>query len=117
VSDAAPKPNSRGRALIYSIGPHAEGERLSPMTPSLRLLRFALAASAMFAVGLSGCALVVWLVLQPAVPTGVQPFPSHPVDDGVGLVMQQPAGMQDATTLLNKSAQRLRCAHNAASVR
>ena len=103
--------------MIYSVGPHAEGDRMSPMTPSLRLLRFALAASAVFAVGLSGCALVVWLVLQPVVPTGAQPFPSHPAEDRVGLVMQQPAGMQDATTLINRSAQRLRCAHNAASVR
>ena len=104
--------------MIYAVGPNAEGDGVSSMTPSFRLLRFALAAAAMFAVGLSGCVVVVWLVLQPVGLSGAvgEPFPSHVVGE-FGVAVQQPAEMPDLTALIAQPAQRLRCAHNAASVR
>lgn len=138
--------------MIYAVGPQAESDRVSPITPSLRVLRFALAAAVMFAVGLGSCVIAVWLVLEPVVLTGAvgdelrQSLPAHieqtspgqgdPAPpavtpqsieermlvgqgaDGMGIAtQQQPGELQNVTAPINRSGQRLRCAHNAASVR
>jgi hypothetical protein len=83
VGDATPNRDSRGRPLIYAVAPDGDGDRITPMRPWPALLRCALAAIAMLAVGCGSGVMVVWLVLAPNIPTGAvdeelrAPFPAQ----------------------------------------
>jgi hypothetical protein len=152
--------DSRGRPLIYSVGPNGDGDRLTPMRPWPALLRSALAAVAVLAAGFGSSLMVVWLVLAPNIPTGSAdeelraPFPaqtgqkldqrdgeptaivtqpssvtpptaeqrgpeSQGTDSTSAIVKKRPDGMPHmmAAPAVVKADHRLRCAHNAASVR
>jgi hypothetical protein len=160
VRVAAPNLDSRGRPLIYAVGPDCDGDRITPMTPWPVLLRSALTTIAMLAVGFGSGVMVVWLVLASNIPTGAAdealraPFPAqigqkldqHGAEPTA--IVTQPSSVTPPTAeqrapesqatdrtsaiakkrrdgiphmmaapVLTRADQRLRCAHNAASVR
>jgi hypothetical protein len=159
VSVGRPNLDSRGRPLIYAVGPDGDGDGITPMRRWPALLRCALAGMVMLAVGFGSAVLVIELVLAPNFPTlavdeelrapfaaqigqrldqhgaeptaivGKQPsVPPGPAEsrrpvsqrtDGTSAsVDDRPGGRpQMVASAVIRAGHKLRCAHNAASVR